>query len=161
MLVQLLSATLEQVFLQRKLEVQLPIGCAHNCYYPFQCKVAPVMPLLDYFQRLSQHTGCSDSVLVLAVTHIARVARQIPTFYVNNLTIHRLLLVSVLCSAKYLDDEYLKNSRYAYVGGIPTTEMNTLELIFLSLIQFSLHISSETYAQIYSELVLGMLQLRT
>jgi hypothetical protein len=36
-------------------------------------------------------------------------------------------------AAKYLDDEYYKNTYYASIGGIPVAELNSLEVIIISL----------------------------
>lgn len=59
---------------------------------------------------------------------------------------------SVMVSAKFFDDSYLNNRRYAHLGGVTTHELNMLEVEFLFLIDFNLFVSSEEYIKIYQGL---------
>ncbi|KAI8063999.1 cyclin-domain-containing protein [Thamnidium elegans] len=47
---------------------------------------------------------------------------------------------SLVVASKFTSDIFYANSRYAKVGGIPLRELNQLELEFLFLIDFQLHI---------------------
>ena len=60
---------------------------------------------------------------------------------------------SVTLAAKYFDDQYFNNAYYARVGGVQTLEMNSLELEFLFLINFTLFVPPTLYHQYYTELV--------
>ena len=71
-------------------------------------------------------------------------------FQVVNLTI---TLRSVMLAAKFFDDQYFNNAYYAKVGGVPCGEMNSLELEFLFLINFTLHVTHDAYQKYYRELV--------
>ena len=42
--------------------------------------------------------------------------------------------------------------QFPQVGGVPTGEVNSLELEFLFSINFSLHVTTEVYERYYSEL---------
>ena len=61
------------------------------------------------------------------------------------LNVHRLLVTSVMLAAKFFDDHYLDNQHYAAVGGVPKGEMNILELEFLFLLEFNLHVTQADY----------------
>lgn len=50
-------------------------------------------------------------------------------------------MYSIVVASKFTSDIYYANSRYAKVGGIPLQELNQLELKFLFLIDFELHIT--------------------
>ena len=50
---------------------------------------------------------------------------------IHRLTAHRLVLVGLVCAAKFWDDEFYTNNYYARVGGVPLGELNKLELDFL------------------------------
>jgi hypothetical protein len=50
--------------------------------------------------------------------------------------------LSILLSTKVFDDEFYKNAYYAKLGGVSTSEMNTLEVEFLSLVWLSLSLRS-------------------
>ena len=58
-----------------------------------------------------------------------------------------------MIAAKFLDDIYYNNAFYARVGGVPTSELNALEIKFLSLIEFNLHVRPEVFARYRSELL--------
>eukprot|EP01052_Picozoa_sp_SAG31_P025445 SAG31_NODE_2230_length_6144_cov_3.629115_7_plen_148_part_00 len=85
--------------------------------------------------------------------------------------------LSVMVAAKFFDDIYYDNAYYAkvrsprchrkhvlplpftvperlQVGGIPTTEMNSLELEFLFMINFTLNVTPEVYKQYETELTM-------
>ena len=48
--------------------------------------------------------------------------------------------------------QYFNNAYYAKVGGVPCTEINSLEVEFLFLCNFALFVNTETYSQYYTEL---------
>lgn len=70
----------------------------------------------------------------------------------TSLNVHRILITSVLISTKVFDDEFYKNAYYAKLGGVSTSEMNSLELEFLSLVNFNLFVSTETFEKYQNEL---------
>lgn len=112
----------------------------------------PVISIKDYLQRIGKYAACSGECFVLALIYIDRIIASNPVFVVNSLNIHRLLITSVMLAAKFFDDQYFNNAYYAKVGGVPGPEMNTLEVEFLSMSDFSLAVSTETYTQYYTEL---------
>jgi uncharacterized membrane protein YgcG len=73
-------------------------------------------------------------------------------FVINSLNVHRVVITSIMLAAKFFDDHYFKNGFYAKVGGVPCNEMNSLEVEFLFLLNFSLHVPPETYKKYYVEL---------
>jgi len=86
------------------------------------------------------------------LVYVDRIIQGNPNFIVNSLNIHRLLITSVMLAAKFFDDQYFNNAYYAKVGGVPCTEMNSLEVEFLFMTNFTLFVSTETYKQYYEEL---------
>jgi hypothetical protein len=68
------------------------------------------------------------------------------------LSIHRLLLVSILCSSKFFDDLFYNNSHYAKIGGVALKELNVLEVEFLALVAFDLHIPAKIFKRFHREL---------
>lgn len=49
--------------------------------------------------------------------------------------VFRLFLTALTLAAKYYDDCYYANKRYAEVGGVCTRELNSLEASFLDMIR--------------------------
>jgi len=112
----------------------------------------PAITIADYLHRIAKYALCSGECFVLALVYIDRIIQQNPTFVVNSLNIHRLLITSVMLAAKFFDDQYFNNAYYSKVGGVPSIEMNSLEVEFLFMTNFSLFVTTETYKQYYQEL---------
>jgi hypothetical protein len=112
----------------------------------------PAISIRDYLERIGKYAACSGECFVLALVYIDRIIQTNPTFVVNSLNIHRLLITSVMLAAKFFDDQYFNNAYYAKVGGVPAPEMNTLEVEFLFMTNFTLFVPTDTYRQYYTEL---------
>lgn len=112
----------------------------------------PAISIKDYLLRIAKYAACSGECFVLALVYIDRIIQSNPTFVVNSLNIHRLLITSVMLAAKFFDDQYFNNAYYAKVGGVPRGEMNSLEVEFLFMTNFTLFVPTEQYRQYYKEL---------
>eukprot|EP00828_Plagiopyla_frontata_P022863 TRINITY_DN29437_c0_g1_i1.p2 TRINITY_DN29437_c0_g1~~TRINITY_DN29437_c0_g1_i1.p2 ORF type:complete len:108 (+),score=11.01 TRINITY_DN29437_c0_g1_i1:114-437(+) len=77
-----------------------------------------------------------------------RITQQSLIKSLNKFNVHRLILISTVIGIKFLDDFFYSNSFYARVGGISLKEFNELEKEFLCLLDFKLHIDSQTF-QLY------------
>ena len=117
----------------------------------FHALRAPSISIQDYLDRIFKYASCSCECFVLALIYIDRVIQR-QNFVINSLNVHRIIITSVMLSAKFFDDHYFKNAFYAKVGGVPCAEMNSLEVEFLFLINFSLHVSPDNYSRYYNEL---------
>lgn len=117
----------------------------------FHALRAPSITIADYVERIFRYASCSSECFVLALIYIDRIIKR-QGFVLNSLNVHRIVITSVMLSAKFFDDHYFKNGFYAKIGGVPCNEMNILEVEFLFLINFSLHVAPETYLQYYLEL---------
>jgi len=118
----------------------------------FHAQRPPAITIFDYLHRISRYALCSGECFVLALVYVDRIIQQNPQFVVNSLNIHRLLITSVMLAAKFFDDQYFNNAYYAKVGGVPPNEMNSLEVEFLFMTNFSLFVTTDTYRQYYQEL---------
>ena len=104
--------------------VSTPAGA--ECEYSLPCidsfffLPASALPLLSvgkYLERIAHYSECSDEALVMAFIHISRISHNKPGFHLNALSIHRLLLTAIMCTAKYFDDSYYNNNFYSKIGG--------------------------------------------
>eukprot|EP00929_Paragymnodinium_shiwhaense_P024830 TRINITY_DN15171_c0_g1_i1.p1 TRINITY_DN15171_c0_g1~~TRINITY_DN15171_c0_g1_i1.p1 ORF type:complete len:322 (-),score=48.95 TRINITY_DN15171_c0_g1_i1:571-1536(-) len=111
----------------------------------FHAVRAPALSILEYLTRLSTYFQCSNECFVLSLVYIDRIVKKHPEFSISPLNIHRLVVTSVMMAAKFFDDVYYANSYYARVGGVKTSELNTLEETFLRLIEWRLHVLPEEY----------------
>lgn len=117
----------------------------------FQSSYVPDVSILSYLERIQKYAKCSNCVFVAALIYIDRII-DLQQLILSKLNIHRLLISSVLVAAKFLDDFFYNNAYYARLGGISLCEMNSLELEFLQLIHFSLHITADNYNYYRKEL---------
>lgn len=103
--------------------------------------------------RVFKYSHCSVECLVHALIYIDRLiqSRIIP---VNSLTIHRIIITSVVLAIKYFDDSFYTDNQYARIGGIEVEELCFLEIEFLKSINFSLYVSCEDYQKYHNELYL-------
>lgn len=108
---------------------------------------APSIGIAAYLSRLHKYFQCSDSCLVVSLVYIDRVVKLHPNFSVSNLSIHRLLAMSMVLSAKFLDDIYYSNAYYAKVCGLQLKEFNILEAMLLNLLCWQLDVTLEEYTE--------------
>ncbi|KAH7537775.1 cyclin-U4-1 [Ziziphus jujuba] len=105
----------------------------------------PTISLESYLQRIFKYANCSSSCFVVAYVYLDRFTQRQPLLPITSFNVHRLLITSVLVSAKFMDDKYYNNAYYAKVGGISTTEMNLLEVDFLFGLSFELNVTPSTF----------------
>ena len=148
--VKIVGAVLTEFLLSCCLLVQLPVS--QRGVSKFHALRPPAISIKDYLQRVAKYAACSGECFVLALVYIDRIIQSNPTFVVNSLNIHRLLITSIMLAAKFFDDQYFNNAYYAKVGGVPCSEINSLEVEFLFLCNFALFVNTETYSQYYTEL---------
>ncbi|CAH1416096.1 unnamed protein product [Lactuca virosa] len=107
----------------------------------FDCNETPDMTIQSYLERVFRYTKAGPSVYVVAYVYIDRFCRLLPEFRITGRNVHRLLITTIMVASKYVEDMNYRNSYFARVGGITTKEMNTLELEFLFLMNFKLHVN--------------------
>jgi len=164
--VSVLGCVLEQLFSNPS--DTLPSDPA--CISMFHTERIPSIGIGAYLERVAHYAECSEEALVMSFIHISRIyhanqsaaaqmAAGVPLppgaprpFHLNTLSIHRLLLVSILCSSKFFDDFYYNNSHYAKIGGVALKELNVLEVEFLALVAFDLHIPAKIFKRFHREL---------
>lgn len=121
----------------------------------FDAVEVPAVSLRKYLvERLHKHAGCSGACYVLATAYIDRfLTSHKQAFALSALNVHRLVLVSVVVAAKFLDDKRCLNSYYARLGGVALEELNYLETQFLQLLGWNVYVSTEQFESYYKALV--------
>ncbi|XP_047947322.1 cyclin-U4-1-like [Salvia hispanica] len=105
----------------------------------------PTISIESYLERIFKYANCSPSCYIVAYVYLDRFTQRHPALPLNSFNVHRLLITSVMLSAKFMDDMYYNNAYYAKVGGISTTEMNFLEVDFLFGLGFHLNVTPATF----------------
>lgn len=141
-LVPIVSQMLIQIVARN--DAQPVVPCALTVFHALK---VPSIGILQYLERIVKYASCSPECLVLALVYLDRIVEQNPQIAISSLNVHRLLITAVMSAAKYHDDVFYNNAFYSKIGGIPAHEMNVLELEFMFLIRFSLHVPSDVFAQ--------------
>jgi len=146
-LISVMACVLEQLVTRND---QLPFDPATATV--FHGLRSPNVSVRAYLQRIHKYTNVSTGCLVCALLYIDRFMQRNKSILLTSRSVHRLLITSVVVSMKFLDDLYYNNVYYAKIGGIPTSEMNSLELEFLFRLNFDLHAPQEEYERYKYEL---------
>lgn len=112
----------------------------------------PPITIRQYVERLHRYVCCSNECFILTLIFMDRIIQRNPDFFISSLNIHRLLVCGMMLAAKFYDDTYFNNAFYARVGGVTTAELNNLEVEFLFMINFSLHVETAEYERYRREL---------
>ncbi|KAK4962839.1 Pho80p cyclin [Elasticomyces elasticus] len=102
----------------------------------FHSRAPPGISVSDYLQRLIQHATLSPPIMLSMV-----------------LTVHRFLITAATVAAKGLSDSFWTNPTYARIGGIPVSELATLELEFLQKVHWKIVPKPEILEEYYRSLV--------
>jgi hypothetical protein len=119
----------------------------------FHSRAPPGISVSDYLQRLIHHATLSPPILLSMVWYIDRLCQLYPAFTINSLTVHRFLITAATVAAKGLSDSFWTNPTYARIGGIPVSELATLELEFLERVQWKIVPKPEVLEDYYRSLV--------
>lgn len=111
----------------------------------------PDLSILDYCERLRKYFRCSPTVYLAALIYIDKYV-EASNVTINRLTIHRLLVVSMVISVKFHEDLHYTNAYYAQVGGVDLKEMNQLEREMLNGLNWNLDVLPEHFQQYLTEL---------
>ena len=104
--------------------------------------------------RIQRYSGSSPCCLAIALVYLERLRKQLPGLFLNSKNFQRLFLIAAMTATKFLDDLYYSNNQWAKIGGLTLNEVNSLELEFLFLLDFRLHLQREEYDW-YTEELLG------
>ncbi|CAF2356785.1 hypothetical protein IGI04_041822 [Brassica rapa subsp. trilocularis] len=124
----------------------------HQRISAFSALTKPSISIRSYMERIFKYANCSDSCYIVAYIYMDRFIQKQPFVPIDSFNVHRLIITSVLVSAKFMDDMCYNNAYYAKIGGITTEEMNLLELDFLFGIGFQLNVTLSTYNNYCSSL---------
>mmetsp|Transcript_35719 Transcript_35719/g.68520 ORF Transcript_35719/g.68520 Transcript_35719/m.68520 type:complete len:375 (-) Transcript_35719:329-1453(-) len=103
----------------------------------------PSTSLSAYLHRLLRYGRFGPSTLLLGYIYIHKALQSDELLVLDACCVHRLVLVSAVIAAKFLEDRCCSNAYYAQVGGIPTEELNRLEIDFICRLAFNLFVSPD------------------
>ncbi len=141
----------------------------------FCCKTVPKISLFAYIERIvlyinswvdakgnkeeRVYTGMSAGLraLVIAIIYLDRLSQKrrtkgSPMAIINKMTIHRLMLISMMVATKFAEDAPLCSKYVSKVGGIPVNEINQSELAFVKTLEYELFISEQEFSNLCKRL---------
>ncbi len=103
----------------------------------------PDISFMDYCVRLHKYFNSSIPMFICVLEYTSRLID-------NNIYIHKnhryaMINILLLITHKYFYDDIYSNSFYAEVGGLSLDTLNTIEVLILKLLNFSVHISNKQY----------------
>ncbi|XP_043689349.1 cyclin-U2-1-like [Telopea speciosissima] len=111
----------------------------------FDCYEVPDMTIQSYLERIFRYTRAGPPVYVVAYVYIDRLLQILPEFRITYSNVHRLLITTIMVASKFVEDMNYRNSYFAKVGGLTTKDMNKLEIDFLFLMGFKLHVNVSVF----------------
>jgi len=123
----------------------------YNISTPFDFQTPPGISAGRYLERIVKYTPCSKECYFVALVFLDRIMEN-SSLLVTERNLHRLLITSIMISAKLLDDETFNNGYYSKVGGLTVSEINALEIRFLELLKYNLSVTADTVQHYRSEL---------
>jgi len=124
-------------------------------YQAFFAQTVSKINIGCYFMRLVTILDLSANCIIHAIWKIYNLYTKRNKDSLNIITplsIHRFVLVALLVSMKYCDDECMMNSDFAVIGGVTLKELNFMEVEFVSVIEFDLYLSEEMHISLHTAL---------
>jgi hypothetical protein len=107
-----------------------------------------VITIEDYLIKLTKGLGITNTVMICAIIYLERLDIDINIF-----NIHKLMLVSLLISSKFVEDENYKNKHWSRFGGISLSILNRLEKFYLIKIKNKLYIHTTEFYNKFVEII--------
>ena len=108
-----------------------------------------IISITDYVDRLIVSLNLTNVIMITALIYIERL-----NINITNYNIHKLLLVSMLISSKYVEDDIFDNRYWSKCGGITISVLNKLEKNYLQKINYKLFIHNIDFMCKYNEIFL-------
>ena len=115
----------------------------------FTGRSLPKISLIDYIIRIITYSDCEINSIICSLIYIDRINK---IKAINEFNIHRIFFCAVLVSIKYNEDIIFDNDYYSKVAGLNLSEINKLELEFISILDFNLYIDSQEFES-YKQLI--------
>mmetsp|Transcript_25988 Transcript_25988/g.36848 ORF Transcript_25988/g.36848 Transcript_25988/m.36848 type:complete len:219 (-) Transcript_25988:1364-2020(-) len=121
---------------------------------PFVGPTVPNLAFHLYVERLGKHIHFSDPQLyIVAVVYLDRYLQQQNQVSINVFTAHRLLLLCLVVTVKFWEDDHYSNKDYAMIGGVGTEELNQMEVEVLFGLEFEMSVTLSSLQQAKTKLL--------
>jgi len=114
----------------------------------FYNKFIPEIKLSEYVLKIIELTKCEFNTIIYSLILIDKL--YFKGFIINEYNIYKLLYISIIISIKMNQDIIYDNKYYAKILGVEPKELLILEMNFLTLLNFNIYISNDSF-QYYLE----------
>ncbi|CAG8472537.1 9302_t:CDS:2 [Funneliformis caledonium] len=118
-----------------------PGGNGHRRYAEYKPRDA----FKKFCKDVISATQVSHSVILLSLLYIHRMKINNPTIKGQSGSEYRTFTVALMLANKFLDDNTYTNKTWSEVTNIPVSEINTMEMEFLSSLDYELYVSEQQY----------------
>ena len=113
---------------------------------PFETSVTPQIKLSQYVWRIAEYTYTSPSTLLIALIYVNRILDS-QQACLSVMNVYKLFFIAVRIASKVNDLRTLNNKNFAGVGGISNEQLNELEALFVTLLDFNVFVSPPEFFQ--------------
>ncbi|XP_077234363.1 cyclin-U2-1-like [Tasmannia lanceolata] len=142
--ISVLASLLERT-MARNARISRKCGLISSKTCVFDCDETLDMTIQSFLERIFRYTHVAPPVFVVAYIYIDRLCHFHSEFRISSSNVHRLLITTIMVASKFVEDLNYRNSYFAKVGGLMTMEMNKLEVDFLFLMGFKLHVNVSVF----------------
>ena len=118
----------------------------------FHSRTPPAISVFEYLKRIARFAYVDKCCLLMILIYIDRICER-SGLVISTLTVHRIVIATVVVAIKAVCDNYHTNTHYARVGGLSIQELNALELEALFLLDWQLTVTPERLQHYYTNLV--------
>lgn len=126
---------------------------------PFYFQVPPLISVCKYIIRIVHNTNISQSTLIIALIYLDRLFRE-HNVIIDEYTVHRLIIGSILLALKYNEDLVYTQSYYARVAGVLKKEIILIETQILKTMDYKLYVDNGAYETYKNYFELFLLQTK-
>lgn len=119
----------------------------------FEVKKPPKIRLKEFLEQIAIHSELEDSTLIVGIILIDRLTKE-ASLKINKNNIHRILIAALEVAIKLNEDVIFSDKDLAAVSGINLNLFIELELNFLLLLDWRIHVSREEFL-LYKALIEG------
>ena len=119
----------------------------------------PSLSISQYIVRIRTYSSSATTVVFVNAAYLAfKLCIMLDLAPITELNCHRFVLALIRCLMKMLEDKRQKQKAFAAVGGLSCGDLESIEVAFLYLCDFNMHVTPEQLRDFLSYDFLDMLK---
>lgn len=112
----------------------------------FDAEIQDNYTLEKYIHRIAKYTQAESYTLIYSLAVLDSFCLKSKVLLTKK-NCFKLVLISLLISQKFLEDNILSHKDYALVGGVTLKELSILEAIYLEAMDYKVNLSRQLYSE--------------